>query len=51
MNKNRYGQYAIDFYRDYLNNYLTVAQIAEHYGYSISSARGLITRGKALLAA
>ncbi len=46
--KNTYGKHAIEFYLDYINNYLTVAKIAEHYNYSLKSAIGLIVRGKEL---
>lgn len=43
-----YGQYAINFYLDYFNNYLTVAGIAEYYNYSLATAQRLIARGKEL---
>lgn len=41
-------QEAINFYLDWFNNYLTVAKIAEHYGYSEKTALGLIERGREL---
>lgn len=48
MKKSNYGQHAIDFYLDYINNYLTVEKIAGDYNYTIKSAIGLIVRGKEL---
>lgn len=48
MKKSNYGQYAIDFYLDWFNNYLTVSKIAEDYGFSESSANRLINRGRKL---
>jgi len=41
-------QHAIDFYLNFFNNYLTVAKIAEHHGYSLATANGLINRGREL---
>lgn len=48
MTNSNYGQYAIDFYLEYFNQYLTVAKIAEHYEISVTTAAGLIKRGKEL---
>jgi hypothetical protein len=48
MKKEKYGQYAIDCYLDYLNNYLTVSQFAIDYGYDKETAMGLIIRGRKL---
>jgi len=48
MKKANYGQYAIDFYLEYLNDYLTVAKIAEAHNISEQSANGLIARGRTL---
>ena len=46
--KKQYGQYAIDCYLDYFNNYLTIAGFAESYGYTFKTAYGLIMRGREL---
>jgi hypothetical protein len=40
-------QFAIDFYLDYFNNYLTVEKIAEHHLISVELAQTLINHGKA----
>jgi len=48
MTNSNYRRYAIDFYLDYFNNYLTVAKIAEHHGISEQSANDLINRGRKL---
>jgi len=37
-----------EFYLDYVNNYLTVAKIAEHHGIADNYAQTLITMGKEL---
>jgi len=36
----------IDFYLDWVNNYLTVEKIAEHHGLDVDDARTLITMGR-----
>ncbi len=36
----------IDFYLDWVNNYLTVEKIAEHHGLDVDDARALITMGR-----
>lgn len=48
MKKENHGQYAINCYLDYLNNYLTVDKIAEDYGYEYGTMKGLINRGRDL---
>ena len=36
----------IDFYLDWVNNYLTIEKIAEHHGLDVDDARALITMGR-----
>ena len=36
----------IDFYLDWVNNYLTVETMAEHHGLDVSHARALIDIGR-----
>ena len=36
----------IDFYLDWLNNYLTVEKIAEHHGLDLDDAKALINMGR-----
>lgn len=40
--------FAVRFYLDYVNNYLTVEKIAEHYGVSMGDAFLLIGKGRDL---
>ena len=48
MTKTTYGQYAMDCYLNWFNNYLTIAKFAEHHNMSIELAERLITRGSEL---
>jgi hypothetical protein len=41
-------EFARQFYLDYVNNYLTVAKIAEHHVISFELAEALIKNGKAI---
>lgn len=41
-------QTLIIFYLDYVNHYLTVEKLAEHYGMSIETTTKLIEVGKSL---
>jgi hypothetical protein len=41
-------EFAHQFYLDYVNNYLTVAKIAEHHVISVELAESLIKHGKAI---
>ena len=36
----------IDFYLDWVNNYLTVNKIAEHHGLDLDDAKALISMGR-----
>jgi|TARA_R110002033_G_scaffold145125_1_gene182929 hypothetical protein len=36
----------IDFYLDWLNNYLTFEKIAEHHGLDVDDAKALISMGR-----
>ena len=38
----------IDFYLDWVNNYLTIEKIAEHHGLDVDDARALITMGRCM---
>lgn len=43
---NRMADIVQDFYLDYVNNYLTVAKIAEHHGIPEATAKVMIDTGK-----
>lgn len=45
---NTYGQYAINCYLEYLNDFLTIKSFAEYKSISIKTASGLVSRGKIL---
>ena len=38
----------IDFYLDWVNNYLTVEKLAEHHGLDVDDAKALISMGRYL---
>jgi len=44
MNKNA----LIEFYLDYVNNYVSTARIAEDYGFTVEFARAAIAEGRRL---
>lgn len=44
-----YGQYAIDCYLKYFNNYLTIGTFARDMDMDIKTAQGLINRGREVL--
>lgn len=50
LNKNPMysDEFAIEFYLDYFNNYITLAKIAEHRGMNIFDALDLVSRGRKL---
>jgi hypothetical protein len=48
---NKINKIALEFYLDYVNNYLTMEQIAEDYEIGIGFARALHKEGKSIFKA